>query len=97
MLFMFLATDTEHSLQARLQARPQHLARLKELQAQNRLLVAGPNPLPEDDSQFSGSLIIADFASLDEAQAWAEKDPYVNAGVYEEILIRPFKKVLPDE
>lgn len=93
---MFLATDTENSLEMRLQARPHHLARLKELQVQNRLLIAGPNPLPDDDSKFSGSLIIADFASLDEAQAWAEQDPYVNAGVYEEILIRPFKKVLPD-
>ena len=97
MLFMILATDNEHSLQARLQARPLHLARLQELQAQNRLLVAGPNPLPADENNFSGSLIIADFNSLDDAQAWAEQDPYVDAGVYEEILIRPFKKILPND
>ena len=97
MLFMILATDNEHSLQARLQVRPLHLARLQELQAQNRLLVAGPNPLPDDDNNFSGSLIIADFNSLDDAQAWAEQDPYVDAGVYEEILIRPFKKILPND
>lgn len=94
---MFLATDTERSQEARQKARPQHLARLKELQTENRLVVAGPNPLPEDNTQFSGSLIIAEFASLDEAQAWAEQDPYVQAGVYEEILIRPFMKVLPNE
>ncbi|MCX8744133.1 YciI family protein [Snodgrassella sp. B3882] len=97
MMYMFLATDTEHSQEARQKARPLHLARLKELQAENRLVVAGPNPLPEDNTQFSGSLIIAEFASLDEAQAWAEQDPYVQAGVYEEILIRPFMKVLPNE
>lgn len=95
MLFMLLATDADDSLEARLAAREAHLARLKALQAQNRLLLAGPNPLPDNDNAFSGSLIVADFASLDEAEAWAQEDPYVAAGVYAEILIRPFKKVFP--
>lgn len=93
--FMLLATDADNTLEARLAARPAHLARLEELERQNRLLLAGPNPLPDNDEQFSGSLIIAKFHSLDEAQAWAENDPYAQAGVYEEILIKPFKKVLP--
>ncbi|MCX8749881.1 YciI family protein [Snodgrassella sp. B3088] len=97
MLFMLMATDADNSHEARIKARPRHLARLQELQAQNRLVLAGPNPLPDDETRFSGSLVIADFESLDEAQAWAEQDPYVDAGVYEEILIRPFKKVLPDD
>ena len=90
-----LATDADDTLEARLAARPQHLARLQQLQDENRLILAGPNPLPDNDSAFSGSLIVADFASLDEAEAWAQQDPYVDAGVYAEILIRPFKKVLP--
>lgn len=93
MLFMLMATDGDNTHEARMEARPRHLARLQELQDQGRLLLAGPNPLPDDDSHFSGSLVVADFASLDEAQAWAENDPYVDAGVYEEILIRPFKAV----
>lgn len=97
MLFMLMATDAGNSHEARIKVRPKHLARLQELQAQNRLVLAGPNPLPDDDSHFSGSLVVADFNSLDEAQAWAEQDPYVDAGVYEEILIRPFKKVLPND
>ena len=95
MLFMLLATDADDTLEARLAARPQHLARLQQLQDENRLILAGPNPLPDNDAAFSGSLIVADFASLDEAEAWAQQDPYVDAGVYADILIRPFKKVLP--
>ena len=95
MLFMFLATDADDTLTDRLEARPRHLARLEALQAENRLVLAGPNPLPDNDAAFSGSLIVADFPSLDEAEAWAQEDPYVEAGVYAEILIRPFKKVLP--
>lgn len=95
MLFMILATDAEGVREQRAAARPAHLERLKTLDAQGRLLTAGPNPLPEDDSTMSGSLIIADFDHLDDAQAWAEADPYVDAGVYAEVLIKPYKKVFP--
>ncbi|MDO4906491.1 YciI family protein [Neisseria sp.] len=91
--YMLLATDGEGVHDARMAARPEHLKRLEALQAEGRLLTAGPNPLPDNPGQVSGSLIIAKFASLDEAQAWAEQDPYVGAGVYEEILIKPFKAV----
>lgn len=91
--FMLLATDVENSIEARLEARPEHLKRLETLKAEGRLLIAGPNPLPENPDVMSGSLIVAQFDSLDAAQAWAEQDPYVNAGVYEEILIKPFKAV----
>lgn len=95
MLFMFLATDAEGSAAARAAARPAHLARLSELDRQGRLLTAGPNPLPDNPDAVSGSLIVAEFDNLDEAEAWAGEDPYVEAGVYAEILIRPFKKVFP--
>ncbi|KPN73484.1 YciI family protein [Neisseria sp. 74A18] len=91
--FMLLATDAEEAHAARLNARPAHLERLEKLRSEGRLLTAGPNPLPDNPERVSGSLIIAQFASLDEAQAWAEQDPYVDAGVYEEILIKPFKAV----
>lgn len=91
--FMLLATDAEGAHEARLEARPAHLKRLEALQSESRLLTAGPNPLPDNPDQVSGSLIIAQFASLDDAQTWAEQDPYVDAGVYEEILIKPFKAV----
>ncbi|OSI18623.1 hypothetical protein BWD09_02345 [Neisseria dentiae] len=91
--YMLLATDGEGVHDARMAARPEHLKRLEALQAEGRLLTAGPNPLPENPDRVSGSLIIAQFASLDDAQAWAEQDPYVGAGVYEEILIKPFKAV----
>ena len=93
--YMLLATDADDAHEARMGARAGHLQRLEALKAEGRLLTAGPNPLPDNDAAFSGSLIVADFASLDEAEAWAQQDPYVDAGVYAEILIRPFKKVLP--
>lgn len=96
MLYMLLATDAEGSHEARLAARPAHLQRLRELNAAGRLLTAGPTPMPDDSGLVSGSLIIADFDDLDAAQAWAEADPYVEAGVYAELLIRPYKKVFPD-
>lgn len=97
MLFMLLATDAENTHEARMAARPAHLERLKELDAQGRLLTAGPTPMPDHPEHVSGSLIIADFDNLDDAQAWAEADPYVDAGVYSELLIRPYKKVFPNE
>ncbi len=95
MLFMLLATDAENVKEARAAARPAHLARLQILQDEGRLLTAGPNPLPDDPDTMSGSLIIADFDDLDAAEAWASADPYVDAGVYAELLIKPFKKVFP--
>lgn len=93
---MILATDADGVKEARAAARPAHLARLTELDAAGRLLIAGPNPLPDDETTMSGSLIVADFDDLDAAQAWAEADPYVDAGVYSEVLIKPFKKVFPN-
>ncbi|MCS4532806.1 YciI family protein [Neisseria montereyensis] len=91
--FMLLATDGEDVHEARMKARPDHLRRLENLRAEGRLLTAGPNPLPDNPDRFSGSLIIAQFQSLDDAETWAGQDPYVDAGVYNEILIRPFKAV----
>lgn len=91
--YMLLATDADDVHEARMTARPDHLKRLEALQAEGRLLTAGPNPLPDNPERVSGSLIVAKFASLDEAQEWAEQDPYVAAGVYEEVLIKPYKAV----
>ncbi len=91
--FMILATDGDDVHEARMAARPEHLKRLEALKAEGRLITAGPNPLPDNPERVSGSLIVAQFASLDDAQAWAETDPYVDAGVYEEVLIKPFKAV----
>lgn len=91
--FMLLATDGENVHEARMGARPAHLARLEALKAEGRLITAGPNPLPDNPERVSGSLIVAQFESLDAAQTWAEADPYVDAGVYEEVLIKPFKAV----
>ena len=85
--FMLLATDAEDVHEARMAARP------AQLKAQGRLLTAGPNPLPDNPERISGSLIVAQFESLDAAQEWAEQDPYVDAGVYAEVLIKPFKAV----
>ncbi|MDK4688552.1 YciI family protein [Kingella negevensis] len=95
MLYMILATDEDNTSEQRAQARPAHLERLKALDEQGRLLTAGPNPMPEDPNTMSGSLIIADFDSLDAAEEWAGQDPYVQAGVYAEVLIKPYKKVFP--
>lgn len=85
--YMLLGTDAEGVHETRMAARPAHLARLEKLKEEGRLLTAGPNPLPDNPERVSGSLIVAAFASIDEAQEWAEQDPYAQAGVYEEILI----------
>ena len=96
---MIYATDTANSLEKRLKARPAHLSRLERLKAEGRLMMAGP--LPAIDSPdpgpngFTGSLVIAEFSSLAEAKAWADDDPYFEAGVYERVEVKPFKKVLP--
>ena len=99
MWYVIIGNDVENSLSKRLQVRDQHLARLNELKAQGRLFVAGPCPVidSEDPGEagFSGSVIIAEFDSLDNAQTWANQDPYIEAGVYESVVIKPFKKVLP--
>ena len=97
MYYAILSEDVENSLALRQQARPHHLERLEALKNQGLLLVAGPHPQSDDDSNtgFTGSLVIARFNSLAEAQAWAAPDPYVAAGVYAKVTVKPFKKVLP--
>lgn len=98
MLYAIIARDVENSLELRRSARPAHLARLQTLREAGRLLLAGPHPAIDGEDPgpagFTGSLIIAEFASLQEAQAWAEADPYVQAGVYSRVEVKPFKKVL---
>jgi len=99
MLYAIVGEDRSGSLDLRLAARPAHLARLQALQSEARLILAGPCPAIDSPDPgpagFSGSLIVAEFASLSEAQAWADADPYVAAGVYEKVSVKPFKKVLP--
>ncbi|MDH5359580.1 MAG: YciI family protein [Gammaproteobacteria bacterium] len=99
MLFMIVGEDVTNSLEKRMQARPAHIERLKAMQEQGRIVLAGPNPAIESEDPgeagFSGSLIVAEFASLAEAQAWADADPYMDAGVYRQVTVKPFKKVLP--
>lgn len=99
MLYAIMSEDNQDSLKKRLAARPSHLGRLDQLMQQGRLIVAGPHPAldTEDPGEagFSGSLIIAEFASLEEAQEWANGDPYLQAGVYRKVTVKPFKKVYP--
>jgi len=99
MLYAIIATDVEHSLDKRLAARPAHLERLHQLKAEGRLVLAGPHPAVDSNDPgaagFSGSLIVAEFDALSAAQAWAEADPYIAAGVYAQVLVKPFKHVLP--
>ena len=99
MLYAIIAEDAKNSLQNRLQSRPAHLERLNALVEQGRLILAGPHPAIDcdepGDAGFSGSLVVAEFESLQAAQNWADNDPYVAAGVYENVLVKPFKKVLP--
>ncbi|HEX5766581.1 MAG TPA: YciI family protein [Woeseiaceae bacterium] len=99
MWYAVISEDIEDSLSRRSQARPAHLARLSTLVDEGRLLVAGPHPAIDAENPgpagFSGSLVIADFASLEEAEAWARDDPYVEAGVYANVVVKPFKWVLP--
>ena len=99
MLYMIVSEDVSNSLPLRQGARPAHLERLHQLKDQGRLVLAGPNPALDTtdpgDAGFSGSLIVAEFASLEAAQNWADQDPYVKAGVYKTVTVKPFKKVLP--
>jgi len=99
MLYAILSEDVPDSLERRRQARPAHLARLDGLKGEGRLLLAGPHPAIDSEDPgpagFSGSLVVAEFASLAAAQAWADADPYVAAGVYARVVVKPFRKVLP--
>lgn len=99
MLYAIIATDTEDSLPRRKSARDAHLARLDELREQGRLVLAGPFPAVDTtdpgEAGFTGSLIIAEFESLQAAREWADADPYVEAGAYESVAVKPFKHVLP--
>jgi len=99
MLYVIIGEDAADSLGKRLAARPQHLERLHTLRDEGRLLVAGPNPAIDSndpgEAGFSGSIIIAEFDSLETAQQWAAADPYQAAGVYQRVTVKPFKKVLP--
>lgn len=99
MLYAIISTDVADSLQKRLSVRPAHVERLKTLQSEGRLVLAGPHPAIESndpgEAGFTGSLIVAEFDSLASAQAWADSDPYIAAGVYANVLVKPFKQVLP--
>ena len=99
MLYAIIATDVANSLDARLAARPAHLERLNQLKDAGRIVLAGPHPAIDNNDPgaagFSGSLVVAQFDSLSAAQAWANADPYVAAGVYANVIVKPFKQVLP--
>ncbi|BCV44810.1 YciI family protein [Shewanella algae] len=99
MWYMISSQDVENSLEKRLAARPAHLQRLQLLADEGRLMLAGPHPAVDSenpgDAGFSGSLVVAEFESLEAAQAWANADPYVAAGVYLSVVVKPFKRVLP--
>jgi uncharacterized protein YciI len=99
MLYAIISEDVENSLEKRLGARPAHIERLRQLKQEGRLLLAGPHPAIDSEEPgkagFSGSLVVAEFPSLEEATAWADADPYIEAGVYAHVSIKPFKKVLP--
>ena len=99
MYYMICSEDVENSLEKRLATRENHLARLNELKDQGRLLIAGPLPAIDSDNPgeagFTGSLVVAEFDSLEQAKDWASQDPYIEAGVYANSVVKPFKKVLP--
>ncbi|MBB3103614.1 YciI family protein [Azomonas macrocytogenes] len=99
MLYAIISTDIPHSLEKRMAARPDHLARLVRLKDEGRLVLAGPHPAVDSndpgDAGFSGSLVVAEFDSLQAAEQWAAADPYQAAGVYASLLVKPFKRVLP--
>lgn len=99
MLYAIIASDVADSLDKRLAARPAHLERLQQLKAEGRVVLAGPHPAIDSNDPgpagFTGSLVVAEFDSLAAAQAWADADPYVAAGVYDKVVVKPFKQVLP--
>ncbi|MDH0647465.1 YciI family protein [Pseudomonas sp. GD03858] len=99
MLYAIIASDVANSLEKRLAARPAHIERLQQLKAEGRVVLAGPHPAIDSNDPgaagFSGSLIVAEFDSLAAAQGWADADPYIAAGVYDKVVVKPFKQVLP--
>ena len=99
MLYTIISQDIENSLLKRMGARPEHVARLNELKDEGRLILAGPHPAIDvsepGDAGFSGSLVVAEFDDLQKAREWANADPYVAAGVYSSVVVKPFNKVLP--
>ena len=99
MLYAIYAEDKPNSLEIRLAARPDHLSRIKNMVEEGRIILAGPMPAIDSEDPgvagFTGSLIVAEFDSLEQAQAWANTDPYVTAGVFKSVTVKPFKKVLP--
>ncbi|CAE6722191.1 YciI family protein [Candidatus Nitrotoga fabula] len=99
MIYAIIAEDVPDSLTKRLAARPAHIARLQALQEEGRLILAGPFPavdaIDPGAAGFTGSLIVAEFATLEDAESWAQTDPYITAGVYAQTIVKPFKKVFP--
>jgi uncharacterized protein YciI len=99
MLYAILSVDVANSLEKRIAARPAHLERLQTLQNEARLIIAGPHPAIDSndpgEAGFTGSLVIADFDCLTDAQSWADSDPYLIAGVYSSVSVKPFKQVFP--
>lgn len=99
MYYAIISEDVSNSLEKRLAARPRHLERLQQLKTEGRLLLAGPHPALDcedpGEAGFTGSLVIAEFDDLEAAKSWADADPYVEAGVYRAVQVKPFKKVLP--
>lgn len=99
MLYVIIAEDTPDSLEKRMASRPAHLERMKPLVDAGRVVIGGPMPAVDDenpgDAGFTGSMVIAEFGSLEEAKTWAEADPYVEAGVWGTVTVKPFKKVVP--
>ncbi len=97
MYYAIISQDVENSLEKRMGARADHIARLESLRNEGRLLTAGPHPKIDSEDPgpngFTGSLIVAEFESLDAAQSWADADPYISAGVYEKVTVKPYKKV----
>lgn len=99
MLYAIIATDVPDSLENRLAARPAHLARLEQLKSEGRMVLAGPHPAVDSNDPgtagFTGSLVVAEFESLQAAEQWAEADPYKAAGVYGDVVVKPLKRVFP--
>jgi len=99
MLYAIMSQDVENSLDKRLPVRAEHIERLVKLKEQGRLILAGPHPAIDNiepgPAGFTGSLIVAEFDSLEAARSWADDDPYIKSGVYESVTVKPFKKVLP--
>ncbi len=97
MFYAIISQDVEESLEKRLSKRTDHIARLQALQDEGRMLIAGAHPAIDSEDPgpagFTGSLIVAEFESLKAAQEWADADPYITAGVYEKVIVKPFKKV----